>query len=154
MHMPNGNPNFDIKGVQTWFAPIEGILLSFAASHNLLVDRYYHDSPSWSFRFNHPRGGQAAVGVYRGRDEFAGIDSVWHIDDYDRFSRYIHWRKLREIEKADGVLGRELQLELTAILAVPLGQWTQVANGYAQVWGQYTKAQFQGMIRQYPNPIP
>lgn len=61
--MPNGNPDFDPKAAEQWFAPIAGVLESFAQRHNLLVDRCYHDSPSWTFRFSHPRGGQASVGV-------------------------------------------------------------------------------------------
>jgi hypothetical protein len=152
--VPNGNPDFDAEAERKWFAPIEGVLLSFAERHNLLVDRYYHGSPSWTFRFNHTRGGQASVTVYHNRGDVAAIDSVWHLDDYDRFTRYIHWRKLREIEKVEGDLSRELEVELTAILEVPLGQWNQVADGYAQVWGKYTKEQFQEMRRIHPDPIP
>jgi hypothetical protein len=36
--MPNGNPDFDPKAAEQWFAPIAGVLESFAQRHNLLVD--------------------------------------------------------------------------------------------------------------------
>jgi hypothetical protein len=48
---------------------------------------------------------------------------------------------------------QELELELSAILAVPLGQWNQVADGYAKIWGRYTKDEFAKMTPSYPNPI-
>jgi hypothetical protein len=94
--VPNGNPDFDPKAAEQWFAPIAGVLESFAQRHNLLVDRYYHDTPSWTFRFNHPRGGQASLGVSCDAGETASIYSSWHVDDYDRFTRSIHWRKSRK----------------------------------------------------------
>ena len=118
--MPNGNPDFDPKAAEQWFAPIAGVLESFAQRHNLLVDRYYHDSSSWTFRFNHPRGGQASVGVSCNAGETASIYSSWHVDDYDRFTRSIHWRKSREVSKGANALLEEMELELSAILAVPL----------------------------------
>lgn len=151
--MPNGNPDFDVKAVQSWFAAVAAVLLAFAERHNLLVDRYYHDSPSWSFRFNHPRGGQASVSVHCNAGSSASIDSSWHIDDYDRFTRYIHRRKPREVAKVESVLAQELEAEFAAILSVPLGQWNQVAEGYKQVWSRYTKDEFLNMTPKYPDPI-
>ena len=151
--MPNGNPDFDFQAAEQWFAPIAGVLESFAQRHNLLVDRYYHDSPSWTFRFNHPRGGQASVGVSCNAGETASIYSTWHVDDYDRFTRSIHWRKPRAVSKDANALLEDLELELSAILAVPLGQWNQVADGYANVWGRYTKDEFEKLQPSYPDPI-
>jgi hypothetical protein len=51
------------------------------------------------------------------------------------FTRFIHWRKPREVSKVEDALIEELELELSAILAVPLGQWNQVADGYSNIWG-------------------
>jgi hypothetical protein len=151
--VPNGNPDFDPRVAEQWFAPIAGVLTSFAERHHLLVDRYYHDSPSWTFRFNHPRGGQGSVGVSWNAGEIASIYSSWHVDDYDRFTRFIHWRKPREVSKEANALIEELERELSAILAVSLGQWNQVADGYANVWGRYTKDEFAELQPSYPDPI-
>jgi hypothetical protein len=151
--VPNGNPDFDADVAEQWFAPIAGALLSFAQRHNLLVDRYYHDSPSWTFRFNNPRGGQASLSVHCNAGAIAFVDSSWHIDDYDRFTRYIRWRKPREVAKLASTMGQEIEMEFAAIVAVPLGQWNQVAEGYAQTWGRYTKDEFQKMTPKYPDPI-
>jgi hypothetical protein len=75
------------------------------------------------------------------------------VDDYDRFTRSIHWRKSREVSKGANALLEELELELSAILAVPLGQWNQVADGYASIWGRYTKDEFERLQTSYPDPI-
>jgi hypothetical protein len=47
--VPDGNSEFDMDIAQQWFAPIAGVLVSLAERHYGLVDRYYHDSPSWTF---------------------------------------------------------------------------------------------------------
>ena len=75
------------------------------------------------------------------------------MDDYDHFTRFIHWRKPREVSKEANALIEELERELSAILAVPLGQWNQVADGYANVWGRYTKDEFAKLQPSYPDPI-
>jgi len=69
--VPNGNTDFDLQVAQQWFSPIAGVLWSFAECHNLLVDRYYHDSPSWTFRVQWPAGYDRNVsqGVLSGRSE-------------------------------------------------------------------------------------
>jgi hypothetical protein len=36
---------------------------------------------------------------------------------------------------------------------VPLGQWNQMADGYSNVWGRYTKEEFEKMQPSYPDPI-
>ena len=59
--MPNGNPDFDPQTLEQWFAPIAGVLTSFVEHNHFLIDRYYHDSPSWTFRFNHPSSGQEPI---------------------------------------------------------------------------------------------
>jgi hypothetical protein len=151
--VPNGNPDFDPKAAEQWFAPIAGVLVSFAQRHNLFVDRYYHDSPSWTFRFNNPQGGQASIGVSCDAGDIAAIYSSWHVDDYNRFTRFIHRRKSREVSKDANVLLEEMERELSAILAAPLGQWNQVADGYSNVWGRYTKDEFAKLTPSYPDPI-
>jgi hypothetical protein len=152
--MPNGDPTFDATAEEAWFAPISDSILSFAARHNLLVDRYYHHSRSWDLRFNHPRGGQAPISLHHLRDDTAGVGSSWHLDDYDRFTRYVYWGKTRDVPKVAGILTAELGAELAAVLALPLGSWNQVVDTYARVWGQFTKEQFQKMAPRYPDPIP
>jgi len=149
----NGNPDFNLREQEEWFAPLAAAITAFARAHNLLVDKYYHESTSWDLRFNHPRGGQASIEVYNESADFAGVGSGWHLDEFECFTRSIHRRARRKIAKEPVLLARELANELAAITAVPLGQWTQVAKGYEQIWGQYTKQEFERMTPRYPDPI-
>jgi len=151
--VPNGNPSFNLKEQEEWFAPLAEAIRAFARDHNLLLDKYYHESASWDLRFNHPRGGQASITVSNDSADFAGVGSVWHVDDFESFTRSIHWRAQRIIVKEPVLLTRELSNEFAAIMALPLGQWTQVAKGYEQIWGQYTKQEFERMAPRYPDPV-
>lgn len=152
--MPNGDPTFDLAAEDAWFTPMAESLHAFANRHNLLLDRYYHHSRSWAFRFNHPRGGQAAIEAHHLAGDVAGVGSIWHLDDYDRFTRFIYQRKPRHLLKTEPHLSGELDTELAALLALPLGSWNQVVDGYQPVWGHYTKEQFLKMRPAYPDPIP
>jgi hypothetical protein len=154
--LPNGgNPSFKLSEQEAWFAPLSQVIGDVARRHNLLLEKYYHESPSWSLRFNHPRGGQASVSILNGgASSVAKVESVWHLDDYDQFTRFLHWRRARDVPKDSESVRRELEIELAAILAVPLGQWNQVAKGYERIWGQFTKAAFLAMAPKYPDPLP
>src|SRR5579862_6687490 len=142
--VPNGNASFNLSEQEAWFAPLSQAIDDVARKHNLLLEKYYHEAPSWALRFNHPRGGQASVTVSNG-GAVAKIGSVWHLDDYDQFTRFLHWRQERDVPRELESLRRELELEFVAVMALPLGQWNQVASGYKRVWGQFSKAAFQAM---------
>lgn len=152
--MPNGNPSFNFSEQESWFAPLSQAIGDVARRHNLLLDKYYHEGPSWTLRFNHPRGGQASISVSNGGPEVAKVHSAWHLDDYDRFTRSIHWRQPRDVPKNPEAVRRELEFEFRALLEVPLGEWNQVATGYERVWGQFSKAAFLAMTPRYPDPLP
>jgi hypothetical protein len=151
--MPNGNPSFNLSEQEAWFAPLADTIMTFAHVHNLLLDKYYHESNSWDLRFNHPRGGQATITVSNVSADMAGVGSVWHLDDYQHFTRSLHWRTSRDIPKDATQLGKELEAELGAITSVPTGQWNRVATGYEKIWGQYSREEFERMASRFPNPI-
>jgi hypothetical protein len=151
--VPNGNPSFDLSEQEAWFAPLSQVIGDVARKHNLLLEKYYHEGPSWTLRFNHPQGGQGSVAVSNG-GAVAKIGSVWHLDDYDRFTRFLHWRQPRDVPKEPDSVRRELEFEFSTLLTVPLGQWNQVASGYERVWGQFSKTAFLAMAPKYPDPVP
>lgn len=150
--MPNGDPDFDLEYQEAWFAPIAKTIEAFAESHNLLIAKYYHDSPTWDLLFNHPKGGQARLCITNQAPDIASIDSAWHVDDYDRFTRFIHWRKPRDVAKTPDAIDAALREELAAILSVRKGDWNEVATDYERTWGRYTKEQFEAMAPLYPEP--
>ena len=151
--MPNGNPDFDLKAQQDWFAPLAAAIESFARERNLFIDRYYHDLPSWELRFSHPKGGNASISVTNAAPDRANIGSVWYVDDYDRFTRSLHWRAARSIPKQPEAVREAMAEEFQAIIALPLGAWTQVAGDYERIWSFYTKEQFYAVGPHYPKPI-
>ena len=148
--MPNGDRHFDLRLQEAWFAPLADAIEAFAREHNLFVDKYYHDTPGWDLRFSHPRGGNASVCITNLGPDRAGIGSSWYVDDYDRFTRSIHWRSVRSIEKDARLVREGLAAELDAIVAVPFGAWNQVAKGYEDAGGAYTREQFLALGPQLP----
>ena len=151
--VPNGDPHFDLRRQEEWFASLASEIEAFAFQHNLFIDKYYHDSPSWDVRFSHPKGGNASVTVTNIAADRASIASSWYVDDYDQFTRSIHWRVARSIPKDPELLREALKEEFHAIIAVPFGAWNQVARGYDYPWGEYTQEQFYALGPHYPKPI-
>lgn len=150
--MPIGDPNFNLKNQEAWFAPIAPVISAFANKRNLFIVKYYHDSPSWTLRFAHPSGGTASISVSNYEESFAHIGSVWHYDDYDNFKRYLHWRKAMVVPKIPETISEELQREFDALLQVKYGDWNQVAEGYERIWSRYSKEQFEALGPHYPKP--
>jgi hypothetical protein len=70
--VPNGNPSFDLAEQEAWFAPLAQTIGELGRKHNLLLEKYYHESFSWDLRFNHPRGGHASVTVWNGGPRRSG----------------------------------------------------------------------------------
>ncbi len=149
--MPNGDWNFNLDEQEEWFGRIATPIKNFVAEHGLVLDKYYHDGASWDLRFGHPLGGQASICVINAGD-VAQIITSWHLDDYDKFTRFLHWRDPIEVELDAEAVSRALLEEFEAILATPLGQWTRTATGYQKEWGEYSKDQFEAMAPSYPPP--
>ena len=123
-----------IGGVEALFFSIAKAIAEFAQRHKLVLDKYYHDSPSWSLRFNHPKGGRVSISVLRGTEDHVKVYSVWHVDDYDHSTRSLHWRNAREVPKHESAIRDALREEFEAILSVRFGDWTHVADGYKRSW--------------------
>jgi hypothetical protein len=90
--MPNGDYSLfrdDWKRIRAFFEERSAILLGFATAHNLAVDKYYHDAPSWTFRFRHPKGGGAGVHVERVDDSTVRVGKLWFIDEYENYTHYV-----------------------------------------------------------------
>ncbi len=150
--MPNGDNSFNLDEQEKWFGRIAAPINDFIARHGLVLDKYYHDGASWDLRFGHPLGGNASIQVMNAGD-VARFCTVWYLDDYDQFTRFLHWRDPIDVPLDSGSISKALFSELEAILATPLGEWTDIATGYATDWGTYSKDQFQAMGLSYPLPI-
>ena len=152
--MPNGNPDFDAEKLDKWFEPIASVIEDFAKRRNLLIDKYYHDSPSWCLRFEHPKGGDAYIALLR---DFAGqllISSAWNFSCFEEFTMSSHCRDGEIIERAPGRVAKTLEREFLAVTDLELGNWTSISGGYEDVWGEYSKEEWLSMKSNLPDPNP
>ncbi len=153
--MPNGNPDYledEFADYEAYFSPISEALQVFAIKHNLLVEKYYHEAPVWSLCFCHPEGGSAKLDVSRGNDEFVELRPVWWIDEYESFCRNLKWGEKERISRENTVLTKRLNSALRAVLNWNIGEWSDVAKGYEQIWGRYSAEEFEAMSPSWPTP--
>jgi hypothetical protein len=85
----DGRPPSEI--VSQCFETLAPLLLEFASRHSLLIRKYYHHQPMWSFHFLHPRGGFGSIEVYATLDGSGSIKTAvathWWIDDLEKRQR-------------------------------------------------------------------
>ncbi len=92
--MPNGNPNFEkeeLPLLEAFFSRISSVLELFSNEHNLLIKKYYHEGPSWSFMFKHPIGGVGKIDVQKNDNDTVCVGYGWWIDDYDTSTRFMKY---------------------------------------------------------------
>jgi len=90
--MPNGNPNFEkeeLPFLEAFFSKISSVLESFSNEHNLLIEKYYHEGPSWNFQFKHPVDGVGKIQVQKNDNDTVCVGYVWWIDDYDTSTSFM-----------------------------------------------------------------
>ena len=142
--MPNGNPEITLTewtNIRAFFDKISAILSGFATRHNLAVDEYYHESPSWSFRFRHPKGGGATVHVERLNDSTIRVNGSWYIDEYETFTRYFKWGQNHDFLLEGIDLRNELEACLIEIVGWEKGELTP-HPAYKEVWSMYGKEEW------------
>jgi hypothetical protein len=154
--MPNGDPfasPIEWKNIKTFFQGLSPILSTFAATHNLAIDEYYHESPSWTFRFRHPKGGAGGIHVERVDDSTIRVGSSWYIDEFENFTRY-----LKSDEGSDLILGaidvRELlEKKLKDIVTWNKSDMTAFPD-YERFWSLYSREEWLQMstIERLPKP--
>jgi hypothetical protein len=152
--MPNGNPEFDLEAMEGFFAPIAEVLTEFARSRNLLIDKYYHDEPSWSLCFNHPQGGQAKISILYKESDAAILVSMWWRDDYESFTRSVRRGNEKDCPRVPEQVRTLLERELEEVLSWRDGDWTKVVGGYENPWKRYTREEFESMTPDWPLPKP
>ena len=153
--MPNGNDEFDEKeplDLESFFARIADILNAFAAKHNLMIDRYYHDSPSWRFAFRHPKGGVATVDVMREPNDSIKLYSYWWIDVYDKFTRFTRMQEGATWKIGQGDLALLLEEQLRTVLSWQPGEWTWEMKGFEKPWGIAPREWVENDFMRYPVP--
>ena len=175
--MPNGDPDFHLREapkLDAFSRPIAEVLIDFARRHNLKLQKYYHQAPSWDFTFRHPQGGVGKIDVYRYTDEAIllndlrhltasgssdvygqtddriGLASIWWYDDYDKVTRFIkrvrHEPIRRDVQTLPGALENSLRL----IVSWPFGQWDEHFGRYDTWKKTWAKGEFEALLEGYP----
>jgi hypothetical protein len=152
--MPNGHNYTEQEWheITSFFERISAPLNEFAAKFGLVIDKYYHNTPDWTFRFAHPLGGSGHVQVMRRENNTVWVAPLWFKDDYDSFTRSSKYEIWKDISPESGVLLDALEKALKTVLGWKLGELTDVAGGYQYPWGQYTKEEWEAMNPKYPLP--
>jgi hypothetical protein len=145
--VPNGDYSLtfeDWETIKAFFEELSPVLSSFAAAHDLAIDKYYHDFPSWTFRFRHPKGGGAGIEVRRLDEAKIQINTLWHLDEYETFTHNVKsvvgsdlsWRTTNVIEILEQSLREILTWDKSSLTA---------HRGYEKFWSRYTKEEFEEM---------
>jgi hypothetical protein len=152
--MPNGNHEItpaEWTKIRAFFDGISAILSKFATKHNLAVDKYYHESPTWSFRFRHPKGGGAAVHVERLNESAVRVNGSWYIDEYETFTRYFKWGRNHHLLLENADLKSELEACLRETICWEKNELTPHPD-YKKAWSIYTKEEWDRMFT--PERLP
>lgn len=153
--MPNGNPKFhedELPALEAFFTPIADVLTHFASDHNLMLDKYYHQSPSWRLNFRHPKGGIASIDVMKESDHTLKIYGYWWLDDFDKFTRFIKRDESDVLDVGDTNLRVLVEKKFKEILSWELGEWTQNATGYEEYWKPQGRKWIEKDVERYPKP--
>ena len=152
--MPNGHhyTEQEWRDLTSFFEAISQPLNEFAAKFGLVIDKYYHDGPDWTFRFDHPLSGSCQIQVIRVEKDSVWVAFSWYKDDYDDFTRSLKSDVWKGVSVEPNQLTESLERALKTILGWRLGEWTTVARGYEYPWSQYTKQEWERMIPKYPLP--
>jgi|SRR5712692_3832052 len=142
--MPNGDYSLtrdDWAKIKAFFQEISHALLAFAATHDLEIDEYYHDSPSWAFRFRHPKGGLGILEVKRLNESAIQVNIFWPVNDYDSFTQYFRREGGNDLLLAKTELGDVLEERLKAVVA-----WDRkdlAPRDAKNPWADYSKEEWE-----------
>lgn len=142
--MPNGNDSISSSGwteIRAFFQNHSAVLLDFASAHNLAVDEYYHESPSWSFRFRHPKGGGAHVHLERLDALTIRIGGAWYVDEYETFTRHLKWAQNHDLLLENIDLRKELEASLNQVVTWEKKELIPHPD-YKNIWSLYNKKEW------------
>jgi hypothetical protein len=151
--MPNGQSGAGhLLQLERLFAPIADILESFRERHNLDLEKYYHEEPSWSFTFRHPSGGIGKISVLRSRLDELDLDCSWWYDDYDTMTRHIRRSRKEHLSAEVELIHEELERFLKLILSWKFGSWDEIHSGNKAWQKMWSREQFLHLLEKYPIP--
>lgn len=152
--MPNGSHYTEQQwhDMTSFFETISEPLNEFAAKFGLVIDKYYHNGPDWTFRFGHPLGGSGHIQVMRTENNSVWVAFGWYIDDFDDFTRSSKHEVWKDVSFEPDQLFDSLEKALKTILGWRLGEWTEIVGGYQDSWTLLKKRFGKEVNPKYPLP--
>lgn len=135
--------------LEAFFGEISEVLEDFAATYNLMIEKYPHHGPEWAFMFRHPNGGVGQIEVEKSGQDHVIIRNSWHIDDYNKNMRLLKNPKGEECSLDN----QNLRTQLEKIFKIMLS-WQQDDLAPVKIKGynrrRFTKETVEKDIQKYP----
>ena len=133
------------------FGPIGPKLTAFANQHNLLIEKYWHQEPSWRFSFRHPRGGTGCLEVLAKEKATFMMSTFYWIDNYELGIRRARRTFLDAVDVTQ-VFDR-LEESYTELLTWRPEDMDEFGDGFTEAWHRaYSKQEFYAFNEKYPVP--
>jgi hypothetical protein len=142
-------PDPEREALRTFFASHYHEIHRFAVACNMTIDRWPHNTDTWSLCFTPPQGGSAGITIRPLKGGTFKVHTGWCIDDYDAATRSIkHW---------ESSICREGEVQLTELLRKALndmlewrkGDWSLVSKTPPGVQ-KFTREQWENMQVHWP----
>ncbi len=153
--MPNGNPKWkekELPKLERFFNRIATVLEEFAQIHNLMIERYYHEGPGWTFMFQHPKGGSGQIEIERSGQNAILIRCSWYIDDYDNNTRWLKYPPGQKCSLDHATLKAVLEESLRQIFSWNKEDLEPLKSKYYAWSKHFSKAEFDEQRSKYPTP--
>ena len=154
--MPNGHPDWskkELPKLKVFFGRIAPVLKKFAKDHNLMIEQYYHQCPSWDFVFKHPEGGVGQITVLKcyDSDDCLLVVATWWLDDYDSCVRSAKDSHQVKLSLDDPALYKSLY-ELLGLILSWRKEDLMPGRDKIEGWKEIPKEKFYSQYEKYPIP--
>ena len=137
--------------LEAFFSRISEVLDDFATTYNLMIVKYSHSGPDWTFRFRHPKGGLGQIFVVKQDEEHIGVVSAWDVDDYDTLTRYSKYTEIKKCSLEKPTLLALLDETFKLVLSWQKEDLTPGKHKYNE-WKKHPKEMIEGDVLKYPIP--
>ena len=139
------------SSLDQFFSRFSEAFLLFPDTHHLKVEKYWHAFSSWRFRFKHPKGGVAAIEVFRESEGQISVYCFWWLDDYDQGTRFSRSSNSSLLDIENIQMAEFLEEALREIISWPLDSWTETGTGFGPSWKQhFSKEAFVALSDDFP----
>ncbi len=152
--MPNGSYNWvndEYPKLEQYFGQIASVLNRFSEQHNLCLEKYYHQSPNWTFLFRHPKKGIGQIFVHMKDSSHVGIAASWQIFDYQNRSLSDKHTELVQVELDGKKIFSCLEKSLLELLNWDKSELRKDDEVFED-WSQVSEEEFYKRENSYPFP--